>query len=190
MIDIESLEEIQNNEFDCPICMNRFPKNIENDRMKIECSSKKHDLCNECMMRWIKESIERNRDVKCVICNEIIYRFQFHLHQQRMQNRIEQVSTESRTELNQEEGSRDIMERSVYEINQSFKKLACLASIGFIFFFGVYLCLPPHKQVYLIRFFIFYISIVLLISTGLYLNRLYYIFRLHQMNRIHPEITI
>jgi hypothetical protein len=180
MIDIESLEEIKSEEFDCPICLNRFPKNIES---KIECSSKKHDICNECMIKWIKESIERRRDVKCVICNEIIYSFR--MHQQRLQNLAEEEMTERRIE----DVSRSSLERSLHEITQSLKKFGCFASVGFFFCFCLYIFLPPNKHKYLIKFFIFYISVILLIFLVLYMNRLYYIFRLHQMNRIHPEIT-
>lgn len=193
MIDIESLEEIEgNDEFDCPICLNRFPKNTENDQMKIECSSKKHDICNECMVKWIKESIERGKDVKCVICNETIYQFQVHL--QRMRNLAEQErmayrrrEEEERRVSNMEEVSRSHLERNLHEITQSLKKFGCFTSVGFSFCFALYIFLPQNKQNYLMNFFIFYIFVILLILLGLYFNRLYYIFRLHQMNRIYPE---
>ena len=195
MIDIESLEEIKSEEFDCPICLNRFPKNIES---KIECSSKKHDICNECMIKWIKESIERRRDVKCVICNEIIYSFR--MHQQRLQNLPEftmnsltsvptELTEQEMTERRIEDVSRISLERSIHEITQSLKKFGCFASVGFFFCVCFYIFLPPNKQKYLINFFIFYISVIIMICLVLYMNRLYYIFRLHQMNRIHPEIT-
>lgn len=176
MIDIESLEEIKSDEYDCPICLNQFSKNVEDTESKIECSSKRHDVCNVCMTRWIRESIERRQDVKCVICNEIIYQFQ--VHQQRVQN-----------QMNIHSNTKDILERNIREISISLNKLCCFSSIGFGIIFLFYLVLPTNKYKYLINFMIFYITIVFIISLGLYLNRLYYIYKLDQMNRIHPEIT-
>jgi hypothetical protein len=189
MKDIESQEEdiVIKNEIDCPICFHFYPiEDVQNQNSTIKCSTNKHFVCNRCMMQWIHESIERRTDVKCMICNEVIYRFQ--VHQERIRDQeIERNRMEEENQIY--EMNRNELERNIQDISQLTKKLCLGASIVFFICLGTYLFLPPDKLQNLIQFFIFYISIVLLIFILLYLNRLYLKIQLHQLNRIHPEIN-
>jgi uncharacterized protein YccT (UPF0319 family) len=153
----------------------------------IQCSSNKHHICNECMMKWIKECIEKQKDVKCVICNQIIYTFQS--HQQRIQL-IENQRRQEEEERNREERlsqmTRNNLERNIQNLSEAIKKLILPASFGSFICFGLFIFLPPQKQINLIKFFISYITLLSIIWIILVIQRFLLLLQLQQFNRIHP----
>lgn len=183
-MEIENMEEgktSEETEFECPICFNTFSfkslQNNLNQYRNIECSTKKHPVCMECLIKWIQESAERRRDVKCVVCNEVMYRFlreEVHIQNPPLQNRIRIHS----------EVIENPIQRKIRNLNQLILKLGCNACIGFALLFGTYIFLPPKHQKKLLAFICMYAGIVIMIMSGLYMNRLYYTM---QLNRIHPS---
>ncbi len=184
MIDLESIEEgkvSSETDFECPICFNIYPleslQHDTNSNRNIRCSTQKHDVCNECLIKWIQESAERRRDVRCVVCNEVMYRFL------REEIQRESPSLQNGIRIHPEVIENPI-HRKIRNLNQLMSKIGCNSCIGFALLFGAYIFLPPKYQKRLLAFICMYTGIVIMIMSGLYMNRLYYTM---QLNRIHPS---
>lgn len=183
-MEIDKMEEGKisiETEFECPICFNTFPfESLQinlNQNRNIRCSTQKHDVCNECLIKWIRESVERRRDVRCVVCNEVMYRFQ------REEIRRENSPLQNGIRIHPEVTENPI-QRKIRNLNQLMSKIGCNSCIGFALLFGTYIFLPPKYQNRLLAFICIYTGIVMMIMSGLYMNRLYYSI---QLNRIHPS---
>ena len=159
----------------------------------LQCPTQKHDLCNPCMIRWMKDSLEQQKDINCVICHQRIHSFMHYRREVLRRERVEAARREeieiatAEQQLNQM--IRGSLERSIAEINQMMGKFLCWAGSGFGLCFIFFICYPGDSTK-LVYFMLVYIVLTALIMLGFFLNRLFYISQLNKINRVHPEHTI
>ena len=154
----------------------------------IQCPTRKHDLCNRCMIKWMKESLEQQRDVNCVICNQEIHsitRYRREIMREAQEQR--EAREEAIAEQRLHQMIRGSLERNIREINGIMGKLCCWSGVGFGISFMI-LIFYPGDTTKLTYFMLVYIGVCSLIMMGLFFNRLFYISQLNEMNRIHPEL--
>jgi hypothetical protein len=157
----------------------------------IQCPTRKHDLCNTCLIKWMKESVEHHKDIRCVICNQVIHlrreiqRQQLQAEAERRRQQEEADITAAEIRLHQM--IREGLERNIVGMNQMMSRFCVGSSSTFGVFFMIYLFIPSNKSEKMTYLLIFYICFVSLLFLGMYLNRLFYISQLNSHNRIHPE---
>ncbi len=157
----------------------------------LQCPTRKHDLCNPCLIKWMKESVEHHKDIRCVICNQVIHlrreiqrqQFQAEAERRRQQEEADIAAAEIRLH----QMIRGSLQRNIADMNQLMSKLCIGSSIGFSILFFIYLFTPTANTEKMTYFMVFYICFVSLMLLGMYLNRLFYISQLNSHNRIHPE---
>lgn len=161
----------------------------------IQCPTQKHDLCDSCMIRWMKDSLEQHKDVNCVICNQRIHSF-MHYRREVLQQEREEAARQreafeavevATAEIRLHQMIRGSLERNIREINGMMGKLCCWSGVGFGISFMI-LIFYPGDTTKLTYFMLVYIGVCSLIMMGLFFNRLFYISQLNEMNRIHPEL--
>ncbi len=163
----------------------------------IQCPTRKHDLCDPCMIRWIKDSLEQHKDVHCVVCNQRIHTFMHYRREVLQQEREEEARRQeareaaeiAAAEIRLQQMIRGSLERNIQELNGMMGKLCCWAGGLFGLIFIIFLLYPSNTTKFT-YFMIVYIGMCSLIMLGLYLNRLFYSSQLNEMNRIHPERTV
>lgn len=161
----------------------------------IQCPTRKHDLCDPCMIRWMKDSLEQHKDVNCVVCNQRIHSIRFYQREVRREEMEEEARQREAREADEIAAAeirlnqiiRGSLERNIQELNGIMGKLCCWSGVGFGISFMI-LIFYPGDATKLTYFMLVYIGVCSLIMLGLFLNRLFYVSQLTEMNRIHPEL--
>ncbi len=62
--------------FECHICFEEFSYNIKDFQYTSQCDTGKHYLCADCNKNWIKTCNENRKDHICVVCKNLINKYQ------------------------------------------------------------------------------------------------------------------